>query len=278
MLKQPGANTIAVVDAVQALLPNLRGVPPDAHVAVGFDQSKYIRAAVTSLQHEALQGGLFAILIILLFLVSFRATGIVAVAIPLSIISTFVLLYFTGQSLNVFTLGGLALGVGRLVDDSIVELENIHRHLGLGQSRRAAVLAAAQEVAMPILVSTITTIVVFFPVLFLQGVARNLFIPLALTITLRAHHELLRLAHGDAAVVHVLAQGAPGRRLGRPARPHHPRAGPARSRLRARAGVGAAAPGAHGRGHPRLQRGGHLARSAASAPSSSPRPTRRRCR
>lgn len=183
VLKQPGANTIAVVDAVREALPKLRGVPPDAKLAVGFDQSKYIRAAVTSLQHEALQGGLFAILIILLFLVSLRATGIVAVAIPLSVISTFILLYFTGQSLNVFTLGGLALGVGRLVDDSIVELENIHRHLGLGQSRRAAVIAAAQEVAMPILVSTITTIVVFFPVLFLEGVARNLFIPLALTIS-----------------------------------------------------------------------------------------------
>src|SRR4029078_6941270 len=84
--------------------------------------------------------------------------------------------------LNVFTLGGLALGVGRLVDDSIVELENIHRHLGMGQSRRDAVLAAAQEVAMPILVSTITTIVVFLPVLFLTGVARNPFLPLALTI------------------------------------------------------------------------------------------------
>src|SRR5213076_2529326 len=91
-------------------------------------------------------------------------------------------LYFSGQTLNVFTLGGLALGVGRLVDDSIVELENIHRHLGMGQSRRDAVLAAAQEVAMPILVSTITTIVVFLPVLFLTGVARNLFMPLALTI------------------------------------------------------------------------------------------------
>lgn len=183
VVKQPGANTIAVVDGVNELLPKLRGVPDEVQLAVSFDQSKYIRAAVTSLQHEALQGGLFAILIILVFLVSLRATGIVAVAIPLSVISTFVLLFFTGQSLNVFTLGGLALGVGRLVDDSIVELENIHRHLGMGQSRKQAVLAAAQEVAMPILVSTITTIVVFFPVLFLQGVARNLFIPLALTIS-----------------------------------------------------------------------------------------------
>src|SRR6478609_5678565 len=182
VLKQPGANTIAVVDAIRAAMPKLRGVPPNVHLAISFDQSHYIRSAVSALEHEAAFGGLLAVLVILIFLVSLRATGIIAVAIPLSIMATFVLLYFTGQTLNVFTLGGLALGVGRLVDDSIVELENIHRHLGLGQSRRDAVLAAAQEVAMPILVSTITTIVVFLPVLFLTGVARNLFLPLALTI------------------------------------------------------------------------------------------------
>jgi multidrug efflux pump subunit AcrB len=183
VLKQPGANSIAVVDAVRTALPGLRGVPPTVKLAISFDQSSYIRAAVKALQHEAVQGGILAVLVILVFLVSFRATAIVAVAIPLSIVATFVLLFFTGQTLNVFTLGGLALGVGRLVDDSIVELENIHRHLALGQNRRQAVLAAAQEVAMPILVSTITTIVVFFPVLFLFGIARYLFLPLALTIS-----------------------------------------------------------------------------------------------
>jgi hydrophobe/amphiphile efflux-1 (HAE1) family protein len=182
VLKQPGANTIAVVDAVRAAMPKLRGVPPNVNLAISFDQSHYIRSAVSALEHEAAWGGLLAVLVILIFLVSLRATGIIGVAIPLSIMATFVLLYFSGQTLNVFTLGGLALGVGRLVDDSIVELENIHRHLGMGQSRRDAVLAAAQEVAMPILVSTITTIVVFLPVLFLTGVARNLFMPLALTI------------------------------------------------------------------------------------------------
>jgi hydrophobe/amphiphile efflux-1 (HAE1) family protein len=182
IFKQPGANTIGVVDAVTQTMNNLRSVPPNVKLALSFDQSTYIRAAVTALQHEAVQGGLLAIGVILFFLVSLRATGIVAVAIPLSIVATFVLLYFTGQTLNVFTLGGLALGVGRLVDDSIVELENIHRHLALGQGRKQAVLAAAQEVAMPILVSTITTIVVFFPVLFLAGIARFLFMPLALTI------------------------------------------------------------------------------------------------
>ncbi|HEY5677479.1 MAG TPA: efflux RND transporter permease subunit, partial [Myxococcales bacterium] len=183
VLKQPGANSIAVVDAVRAALPKLRGVPPTVKLAISFDQSSYIRAAVKALEHEAVQGGLLAILVILIFLVSLRATAIVAIAIPLSIVATFVLLFFSGMTLNVFTLGGLALGVGRLVDDSIVELENIHRHLALGQGRRQAVLAAAQEVAMPILVSTITTIVVFFPVLFLFGIARNLFLPLALTIS-----------------------------------------------------------------------------------------------
>jgi len=183
VLKQPGANTIAVVDAVRAALPNLVGVPPTMKVEVSFDQSKYIRASVHALEHEAVQGGLLAIVVIMIFLLSLRATAIVAVAIPLSIVATFVLLYFTGQTLNVFTLGGLALGVGRLVDDSIVELENIHRHLETTENRREAVIAAAQEVAMPILVSTITTVVVFFPVLFLTGVARNLFVPLALTIT-----------------------------------------------------------------------------------------------
>jgi hydrophobe/amphiphile efflux-1 (HAE1) family protein len=183
VLKQPGANTVKVVDAVRSAIADLHGIPPNVHLGIAFDQSTYIRAAIASLEHEALWGGLLAIVVILAFLASFAATGIIAVAIPLSIIATFTLLYFTGQSLNVFTLGGLALGVGRLVDDSIVELENIHRHLALGQDRRTAVLNAAQEVAMPIFASTITTVVVFFPIVFLAGVARNLFLPLALTIT-----------------------------------------------------------------------------------------------
>ena len=183
ILKQPRANTIAVVDAVRHALPTLRGVPPSVQLAISFDQSAYIRAAVKALEHEAIQGGALAILVILIFLLSLRATAIIAVAIPLSIVATFILLYFAGQTLNVFTLGGLALGVGRLVDDSIVELENIHRHLAVSRSRTQAVLDAAQEVAMPILVSTITTIIVFFPVLFLTGVARSLFIPLAMTIS-----------------------------------------------------------------------------------------------
>lgn len=183
VLKQPGANTIATVDAVRAAIPKLRSVPSNVKLDISFDQSAYIRSAVSALQHEALQGGVLAILVILVFLMNIRATAMIAVAIPLSIVATFMLLFFTNQTLNVFTLGGLALGVGRLVDDSIVELENIHRHLASGQNRKQAVLLAAQEVAMPILVSTITTIVVFLPVLFMAGIARYLFLPLALTIS-----------------------------------------------------------------------------------------------
>ncbi|HEX7508986.1 MAG TPA: efflux RND transporter permease subunit, partial [Polyangia bacterium] len=183
VLKQPGANTISTVDAVRAAIPRLRSVPGNVKLDISFDQSAYIRSAVAALQHEALQGGLLAILVILVFLMNIRATAIIGIAIPLSIVATFMLLFFTNQTLNVFTLGGLALGVGRLVDDSIVELENIHRHLASGQNRKQAVLLAAQEVAMPILVSTITTIVVFFPVLFMAGIARYLFLPLALTIS-----------------------------------------------------------------------------------------------
>jgi hydrophobe/amphiphile efflux-1 (HAE1) family protein len=182
VLKQPGANTVAVVDQVRKVMNNLRGVPENVKLSIAFDQSSYIRASIAALEHEALWGGLLAVAVILIFLVSVTATGIIAVAIPLSLIATFVLLFFTGQTLNIFTLGGMALGVGRLVDDSIVELENIHRHLAMGQDRRTAVLNAAQEVAAPIFVSTITTIVVFFPVVFLTGVQRNLFMPLALTI------------------------------------------------------------------------------------------------
>src|SRR4029078_3813216 len=109
VLKQPGANTIAVVDAVRAALPNLRSVPPNVRLNISFDQSAYVRSAGTALEHEGVQGGLLAVLVILIFLCSLRATGIIAVAIPLSVVATFILLYFSGQTLNVFTLGGLAL-------------------------------------------------------------------------------------------------------------------------------------------------------------------------
>src|SRR5213080_1283467 len=167
--KQPGANTIAVVDQVKTLLPKLLSVPPGVKVGITFDQSTYIRQAIESLWHEALQGSALTI----------------SIAIPLSILLSFIVMYFLGQTLNVFTLGGLALAVGRLVDDSIVELENINQHLNIpGTPRRTAVLDAAREVAMPIFSATITTIIVFVPTVFLEGQIKLLFIPLTFTISI----------------------------------------------------------------------------------------------
>ncbi len=182
--KQPSANTIEVVDGVRALLSRLDRVPPGVKVGLIFDQSTYIRQSIESLWHESIQGAALAFLVILIFLRSVVSTLIISVAIPLSIMCTLIAMYFLGQTLNIFTLGGLALAVGRLVDDSIVELENINRHLGMpGKDRKAAVLDAAREVAMPIFVSTITTIVVFLPTVFLEGQAKLLFIPLTFTIS-----------------------------------------------------------------------------------------------
>ncbi len=182
--KQPGANTVEVVDAVKATMPRLLGVPPGVNVSMSLDQSTYIRQSIQNLWHEAAVGSLLAFLVILIFLRSFVSTIIIGIAIPLSLMLTLVAMYFLGQTLNIFTLGGLALAVGRLVDDSIVELENINRHLAMpGTPRRKAVLDAAREVAMPIFVSTITTIVVFLPTVFLDGQSRLLFIPLTFTIS-----------------------------------------------------------------------------------------------
>lgn len=181
--KQPGANTVEVVESVLAALPNLRGIPEGVELTPTFDQAQYIRKSIDSLVNEALMGALLAVAVMFVFLRSFRSTAVIALSIPLSILATFILLYFVGkQSLNTFTLGGLALGVGRLVDDSIVVLENIFRHRTLGRKPLEAALVGAREVAMPVLASTIATIAVFIPVVFLTGIAKLLFIPMTLTI------------------------------------------------------------------------------------------------
>lgn len=182
--RQPGANTIQIVEGLKAMLPPiLERLPKGVNLAVAFDQSIYVKEAITNLQHEAWIGGGLAILLILLFLGSVRSTLIIALALPLSILAALIGLFFTNNSLNVMTLGGLALVLGRLVDDSIVVLENTHRHLRLGKAPATAALDATAEVAMPVLVATITTAVVFFPVIFLTGMGRFLFTPLALSVT-----------------------------------------------------------------------------------------------
>ncbi len=182
--KTPGANTVDVVNEIKALLPHLLNIPEGVKFNLTFDQSVYIKQAISSLMHEAVQGSLLAFIIILIFLRSFTSTLIISLSIPLSVMGTFILLYFVGhQTLNTFTLGALTLSVGRLVDDAIVVLENIYRHRGLGKSPVKAALDGTGEVAMPVLASTITTISVFFPVVFITGIAKLLFEPFALTIS-----------------------------------------------------------------------------------------------
>jgi multidrug efflux pump subunit AcrB len=185
--RQPGANTIAVVDAIkhnlESMLQRLREMDPKAkHLAleVVLDQSVYVRDAVQGLQWAAGLGALLAALVVLVFLRSMRSTLVVVLAIPLSILASFVGLYFSGDTINAMTLGGLALAVGILVDQSIVVLENVVRHVRMGKAPPRAALDGTREVAAPIFVSTLTFVVVFYPVVFLSGMARFLFTPLAL--------------------------------------------------------------------------------------------------
>src|SRR2546428_246617 len=175
--KQPIANTVEVVDALRRALPNVVGIPPSVKLGISFDQSIYIRQSISNLIEQGLHGSLLAAVVILMFLRNFTSTLIISVAIPLSIMVTFIVLYFSGQTLNVFTLGGLALGVGRLGDDSIVELENIQRHLNTGQNRWEAMMEAARDAATPIYATTVTTVVVFLPIFFVVGIAKLLLIP-----------------------------------------------------------------------------------------------------
>jgi len=181
--RQPDANTIEVVNELRQALPHLAGVPQGVTLSVGFDQSEYVRAAISTLAHEALIGAILTFLVVLVFLRSLWSVVIVSVGIPLSVSTALLLLYFSGQTLNIFTLGGLTLAIGRLVDDAIVVRENITRHLSVpGTPVLQAVLNATQEVGLPVLASTSTTIAVFFPVVFLSGIAQRLFVPLALTV------------------------------------------------------------------------------------------------
>ncbi len=182
IMKQAGANTIQVIDGITESLPTLLGLPKDLAVKLIFDQSLYIRQAIKTLEHEGLLGGGLACLMVLLFLGSLRSTLIITLAIPLSVTAAFIGLYFTGHTVNIMTLGGLALAVGRLVDDAIVVVENTHRHLAMGKTSAQAARDAVTEVALPMLVITVTVFLVFLPIVFFTGVIKFLFVPLALAV------------------------------------------------------------------------------------------------
>jgi len=184
ILKQGNANTISVVDGVTQLLPNISGLSEGMHLRSIFDQSGYIREAIDSLEREGASAAVLAALVILLFLGSFKSTLAIFVAIPLSVLAAAFGLFLNGSTTNVMTLGGFALAIGRLVDDSVVVLENISRHLAAGKSPADAARDGAEEVALPVLASTVTTIIVFFPVMFLFGVSKYLFQALSFAVVL----------------------------------------------------------------------------------------------
>lgn len=185
MIKKEGsANTVTVARALRAELKNLESEISGLSTLISFDQAEFIELAINSVSENLLQGAALAILALLVFLRDIRTTLVIAVSIPFSIIATFVLMYFGDLTLNVMTLGGLTLGVGMLVDNSIVVIENIYRHIEEGKSPKQASLDGAKQVATAITASTLTTIVVFLPVVFVGGISGIIFKELAWTVTL----------------------------------------------------------------------------------------------
>jgi multidrug efflux pump subunit AcrB len=183
IMKNGGASTLDIIRDVKETLPKaLQQLPEDVQVVSLLDQSRFVSAALRGVMHEALIAAGLTAALILLFLGNWRSTLIIAVSIPLSIISSVLLLKLFGQTINLMTLGGLALAVGILVDDATVEIENIERQLQLGKSPRQAILDGAQEIAVPALVSTLAICIVFVPMFFLPGVSYYLFVPLAMAV------------------------------------------------------------------------------------------------
>jgi multidrug efflux pump subunit AcrB len=183
VLKNGKASTLSIINQVKSALPGiLAGLPPELNVKPLFDQSVFVRASIEGVIREAaIAAGLTGVMI-LLFLGSWRSTLIVCISIPLSIMVSLIVLSLTGNTVNIMTLGGLALAVGILVDDATVEIENTHRNMGMKKALVKAVLDGAQQVAVPALVSTLAICIVFVPVLLLTGVAKYLFTPLALAV------------------------------------------------------------------------------------------------
>jgi multidrug efflux pump subunit AcrB len=185
VMKQGGdTNTIAVVDGIKNAISRLSDVPSQLKANVVFDQSLIVKKAIENLIHEGLIGLILTALMIMLFLGSMRATTAVLLSIPLSALATFIALAMGGGTINTMILGGLALAFSRLIDNSVIVLENIFRHLEMGEPPAVAAERGGNEVALPVLAATLTTVVVFFPVTFLYGVSRFLFVALASAVVI----------------------------------------------------------------------------------------------
>jgi multidrug efflux pump subunit AcrB len=185
ILKNSDASTLQVVEAVRNLLPDIQATAPEGlELKLDFDQSVFVRGAIENIVHEAILSSILVSLMILVFLGSWRNTVIVSLSIPLSIAAGLAGLFLAGQTINLMTLGGLALAIGLLVDNATVTIENIHRNQGLGKPLTVAILDGSNEVIQPLTVATLAICIVFFPVLLLTGPSRFLFIPLAITVVL----------------------------------------------------------------------------------------------
>ncbi|TKJ38835.1 MAG: acriflavine resistance protein B [Planctomycetes bacterium B3_Pla] len=191
LLREPGENTIAVVDRIRSGLaeeiPKMKDrgdIPRETEVTLVNDQSSYIRNAIRNLEYEVLLGALLVALVIALFLRKFMASLAVLLVMPLAIVIGMLGFYFTGNTINVMTLGGIALAIGTVVDAGIVVVENIMRHLNMGKGRAEAADEATTEVAAPVLAGIVTTLAIFIPAIFLTGMVKYLFTPLALAATM----------------------------------------------------------------------------------------------
>src|ERR1700738_2582757 len=178
--KSGNASTLSIVSAIYNALPKIKAtLPPELVITPQFDQSLFVRASLQGVVREAGIAALLTSVMILMFLGSWRSTLIIAISIPLSILTSLLVLSALGQTINIMTLGGLALAVGVLVDDATVEIENMQRNIAMGKDLRQAILDGAEQIAVPALVSTLSISIVFVPMFFLTGVARYLFVPLA---------------------------------------------------------------------------------------------------
>ncbi len=189
--KQSGTNTVQVADKINEEIEKLRNEFPDLGITVVMDQSEFIKQSINNVIKNAMVGALLAVIILYLFLRNMRTTFIIGTAIPISVIATFVLIYFNGITLNMMTLGGLALGVGMLVDNAIVVLENIYRYMQDGYSRKDAAIKGAKEVGMAVTASTLTTVAVFLPMVFVEGITAILFREFSLTVTMSLGASLI---------------------------------------------------------------------------------------
>lgn len=184
VMKKTDGNTVDVAEQIKKSIDDVEAdLPEGVQLEVVIDTSEFIEMSVDSVISNILIGGAISVLILLVFLKSIRATIVIGLSIPIAVISTFILMYFTGESLNVLTLGGLALGIGMMVDSSIVILENIYSYRQRGYSLFESATKGASELAPAVIASTTTTLVVFLPIVFVDGIASDLFTPLALTVS-----------------------------------------------------------------------------------------------